>query len=742
MSWDYTPYVLPLFLSGVMAAAFALYTWRRAQARAKPLIALMIAGAVWSLGHAAELMGADLSSKLFWTRFQCFGIGVVPVAWLAVALQHSGKEHAMTRRALVLLMIVPAAALALVWTNEGRGLIWRDMSLHSAGPFSVLAVVHGPGFWAWIAYSYTLFLVGGILLALTAVHSPALYFRQRIVLLLALAFPWAASVLYLSRLGPSFDLTPFAFAASALAMALGVFRLHLTDVVQLARSAVMEKMRDAVIVLDRRNRIIDVNPQAEKMIDASLDDVIGLPVKDVFARSPLLIERLAGDSDADVEITLGTHEEPCVYVARVSAIRNRRETPIGRLIVCHDITERKRAEEARLRLERQVQHAQRLESLGVMAGGIAHDFNNILMAVLGYADLAIQDLSETHPARASVRAIEKAGKRAAALTRQMLAYSGRGEFIIEEMAVSTLMDDMAHLLRTSISPKIALNLHLDRDLPPIKADVAQMQQVVLNLITNASEAIGDATGAIVLSTGQMDCDRACLDHVNEVLRAGLDEPLPEGVYVYLEVSDTGCGMDEETRTKIFEPFFTTKFTGRGLGMAAVLGIVRGHRGAIMLDTEPGKGTTFRVLFPAVEGRRVDAAEQERGETRTEEHQERGTILVVDDEAMVRDLATEILERQGFTVLTAADGREALEVYRAHTDEIACVLLDLTMPHMDGEQCFRELRQIKSDVRVILSSGYNEQDATQRFAGLGLAGFIHKPYQSATLNARLRAVLQA
>ncbi|MCP4644231.1 MAG: AAA family ATPase [bacterium] len=423
----------------------------------------------------------------------------------------------------------------------------------------------------------------------------------------------------------------------------------------------------------------------------------------------------------------------------VSVLTDDEGRPRYLLSIGRDVTERKRAEEERLGLERQVQHTQKLESLGVLAGGIAHDFNNILLAVLGYADLAIQDLPETHPAMASVREIEKGATRAAELTRQMLAYSGRGRFAIEAVDVSALIDDVAHLLRTSIPRTVALNLHLERSLPAVEADVSQLQQVVMNLITNASEAIGDEAGVMFLSTGEVTCSEEYLAQSLVTPTDPEDAPSP-GVYVYFEVRDTGCGMDEDTRSKLFDPFFTTKFTGRGLGMAAVLGIVRGHKGAIMLDTEPGKGTTFRVFFPAVRGRRPHATVATPDDSATPGSTGHGTVLVVDDEDVVRSLASTILQRHGFTLLTAADGREAVEVFREHADEVTCVLLDLTMPHMDGEQTFEALRAIRQDVPVILSSGYDEQVATQRFSDKGLAGFIQKPYQMAKLMAKVREVL--
>jgi len=409
--------------------------------------------------------------------------------------------------------------------------------------------------------------------------------------------------------------------------------------------------------------------------------------------------------------------------------------------LCEKIAESKQAEEEKLALERQVRHAQKLESLGVLAGGIAHDFNNILMAILGNADLALDELSPMSPARGSIREIEKAAKRAAELVKQMLAYSGKGRFVVEPIDVGGLIEEISHLLEVSISKKSVLKHNLAENLPTFDGDVTQIRQVIMNLITNASEAIGDKSGVIALSTGAMDCDRAYLDDINEVVRASLDEPLPEGVYTYIEVADTGCGMDAQTIEKVFDPFFTTKFTGRGLGMSAVLGIVRGHRGALKIYSEVGKGTTFKILFPANElpdnGFAVGRKDQAEGK----DWRGSGIVLIADDEETVCTVVKKMLELMGFSVLTVPDGREALKVFREHANEIVCVLLDLTMPHMDGEEAFRVMRRLHPGVTVILCSGYNEHDATQRFAGKGLAGFIQKPYNMAALRKKLMEVLR-
>jgi CheY-like chemotaxis protein len=310
----------------------------------------------------------------------------------------------------------------------------------------------------------------------------------------------------------------------------------------------------------------------------------------------------------------------------------------------------------------------------------------------------------------------------------MLAYSGKGKFVTENINLNQLLEEMLHMLEVSISKKAILRLNLTSPLPAVEADITQMRQIIMNLVINASEAIGDKSGVIAITTGYMDCGR---DYLKDVW---LDENLSDGLYVYLEIADTGCGMDKKTLAKIFDPFFTTKFTGRGLGMAAVLGIVRGHKGAIKIYSEPDKGTSFKILLPVSDR----PAEIFNNESLKDDWRGEGTVLLVDDEETVRGIGTEMLKELGFTPLTANDGREAIEIFK-NTPDIAFVILDLTMPHMDGEQCFRELKQLKPDVKVIMSSGYNEQEVTQKFIGKGLAGFIQKPYKLSVFREAIRGM---
>ncbi|MCP4605759.1 MAG: PAS domain S-box protein [Proteobacteria bacterium] len=401
------------------------------------------------------------------------------------------------------------------------------------------------------------------------------------------------------------------------------------------------------------------------------------------------------------------------------------------LAVVRDITERKRDEQERIALEKKVQQAQKLESLGVLAGGIAHDFNNLLLGVLGNADLAYRELNPESPTREKLRDIETAARRAADLTSQLLAYSGRGRFVTVQLDLKTLVEEMCHLLEVSISKKVNLKFDFESGVPPVKSDATQVRQIVMNLVTNASEAIGDKSGIVSIRTGTEILDQT------RIKNNYLDDELEKGTYSYIEVADTGCGMDEDTLSRIFDPFFTTKFTGRGLGLAAVLGIVRGHKGALTVDSAIGKGTTFKVLLPSVEG---PATVEKEPESDSDVVFRDKTILLVDDDKIVRTVTSQMLAQLGFDVVAAEDGYEALKEFKSDPDRFACVLLDLTMPRMNGEECHSELHNVRKDVRVILSSGYSEQESIDRFSGKGIAGFIQKPYNTQRLLEKLQSVL--
>lgn len=397
-----------------------------------------------------------------------------------------------------------------------------------------------------------------------------------------------------------------------------------------------------------------------------------------------------------------------------------------------DIDQRKQTEMARAAFQAKLLQTQKLESLGVLAGGIAHDFNNLLCAVMGASDLALVHLADDHPVREMLGQIQEMSNRAAELCRQLMAFSGKGRFLVVPTDVSALVQNMSQLLLMSVGKKAIVNFHLEPDLPAVSGDAMQLQQMVMNLVVNAAEAIGDRDGSITIRTGTLS------SQVKDVHESFADADVPPGPYVFVEVADSGPGMDEDTRQRLFDPFFSTRAQGRGLGLTAVRGIVRGHRGTVQVRVDPGCGTTFRVLLPASDAMHVSeplpqAADGWRGE---------GIALVVDDEAAVRAIAKVLLEHLGFEVLTAADGLEGVEIFEREHSRIRFVLLDTTMPNMDGEATLPELKRIRPDVRVLLTSGYDEREALSRFGEIGLAGFLQKPFTLEQLRDRVRAALEA
>jgi PAS domain S-box-containing protein len=384
--------------------------------------------------------------------------------------------------------------------------------------------------------------------------------------------------------------------------------------------------------------------------------------------------------------------------------------------VIMDITERKRLEDERIRLNEQLLHAQKLESLGVLAGGIAHDFNNLLVAVLGNASLLANRLPPGSPLLEYAQGIEVAARRAADVAHQMLAYSGKGRFVTALVDVTALLEETADLLRIGAARNVTLVRELRHDLPKFKADPTQVRQVVMNLLTNASEAFDGNSGHIVLRTGVMDVDHEFLASC-----MGGGEATP-GRFVYIEVTDYGVGMTPEIVEKIFDPFFTTKFTGRGLGLAAVFGIVRGHRGAISVESRLGEGTTFRVLFPAEASDGVEASDVRRTaestppSSRADRRQASGLALVVDDERAVRRIARRMLETLGFSVVEVAHGEGAVEILEERHREFAVVLMNVSIPHIGGRGVLDALRERSIAIPVILASGYEMGSA--ELQGLG------------------------
>ncbi|MFZ2949336.1 MAG: ATP-binding protein, partial [Desulfuromonadaceae bacterium] len=403
------------------------------------------------------------------------------------------------------------------------------------------------------------------------------------------------------------------------------------------------------------------------------------------------------------------------------------------------VKENIRLQEERLDFERQMLHAQKLESLGVMAGGVAHDYNNLLQSILGNIELASMNLApDSEPYKYLANALSS-GKHATHLTGLMLTYVGKGLVNKTELDLNELVEENAEMLRTAASTAVTIQLCLSAELPAIIADKAQIQQVVMNLVINAAESLQEQPGFVTLTTGVQRCDQACL-----AASRLIEKPEP-GRYLFLEVSDNGCGMSKETLKRLFDPFFTTKFTGRGLGMSSVKGIIRTHGGALFIESGPGNGTTVRALFPVPESA-LPATVHETIAPPPEQcalpdSPLSGTILVVDDERSVLKICTKMVNLCGFSAITACDGIDAVAKFREHADEIVAVLMDLTMPNMDGVTAMIEICTIRPDIKVILSSGFSEKELGDRIARHTPSGFIRKPYSFTALEAEIRRVVQ-
>lgn len=471
-------------------------------------------------------------------------------------------------------------------------------------------------------------------------------------------------------------------------------------------------IQDGVALIDRSGALLQSN-EAFDRIHQPMPDALHAVTSEILeclltTRERQTVERVVGSTVLTVTMDplLATDGEISEAVCIVS-----------------DVTERRHFEE-------RLQHTQKLETIGVLAGGIAHDFNNLLTGILGNASLLQDELPPGASQQELVSQILQASESAANLTSQILAYSGKGRFLLEPVDLSSVAFESLSLVRQFIPKGVHLNLELANDLPPIEADKGQMQQVIMNLIINAAESFGES------GFGEVTVTTTVENLAPRFFEPGDADTRP-GHFASFKVTDNGSGMDEATQKKIFDPFFTTKFVGRGLGLSAVLGIVRGHRGILRLRSQLGAGSSFQLYFPIAEGR----VRSNSGGNRAWVPKRSGTILVVDDEHAVRQFATYALERLGYRVLTAPNGQIGVDVFREMHDDISLVLLDYSMPVMDGAEALKHLREIASSVPVVLSSGFNQADTLERFDGKHLQGFIAKPYTPDQLREVIESVLE-
>ncbi len=485
--------------------------------------------------------------------------------------------------------------------------------------------------------------------------------------------------------------------------------------------AVLDQAVEAVLVVDPQGRIVRASRAASEISGGKVlwrDFQSALPLE-FPAESPFQDARALHAAACAGRIVKGLEARlprnggpPYDLIVSAGPVVDNTGNDIGCVLTLTDVTLRKRMEE-------RARETQKMESVGQLAAGIAHDFNNLLTGVVGNASLA----AELVPAhlKPAMEEIAEAGQRAAELTRQLLAYAGKGRFVVERVDLAEAVRGAISLLRPSVSKKAELKLNLTGPAPIVEADRSQIQQVIMNLAINASEAIGNAPGEISVS--------ACVAAVDK--EAAAAHGGAPGDYACLEVRDTGCGMDEATKARIFDPFFTTKFMGRGLGLAAVAGIARICRGWIDVASRPGKGATFRVFLPLAPQREKPVR------SRSE-----GAVLVADDEAVVRHVAMTALEHFGFSAAAVENGFEAVKLFEADPRQFDVVLLDVKMPVLDGFDTLTRLKKLNPAVTVLISTGFNEPEARRFFEAERVAGFLQKPYTASDLVTAIRAAMRS
>ena len=509
--------------------------------------------------------------------------------------------------------------------------------------------------------------------------------------------------------------------------------------------SLFEGSRDGVIFTDMEGQIKAFNTAYREMLGYTSEELFSQTYKDLTPTQWVAIEdRIVseqiiprGYSDTYEKEYIGK-DGRLVPIELNTFIIQKDGINVGMWATVRDISERKRLEAERFEMEMKLLHAQKLESLGAMAGGIAHDFNNLLMAIMCGLDFALDDPALTTKTRSSIETAMLASEKSAELSRQMLIYSGSGFYSPSDLDLGEVAHKNVDLFKSVIPKTTTLHFEINEGLPLTRGDADQIERIITNLVLNASESIGDNTGEVTIGTGVMDCDEAYLSF------SRLEQRPEPGGFVFLEVRDTGCGMDAETQRKLFDPFFTTKFWGRGLGMAEVMGTVKGHHGAIIVESEVGKGTTIRVLFPVpkeVQAKPVqviDAVDSKAPASGSVSS--RKTILVVDDEELVRGMILMRLDVLGYDTIPAVDGAEGVHLFRERFNDIDLVLLDFAMPRMNGVEAFEKLIKVKPDVKVILSSAYTENMVAKSFSGPKPAGFLNKPYKLEVLKAEIERLL--
>ena len=707
--------LLPLIVAPAILLPLAAYAMRKRQVRGAVWYAvLLVALAIWCAGYAWELSVDGLDAKLVALKAKYIGVLLMPMAWVGFIVDFVARDSPASRRIVTALGVVSAVLLVLAWTDSIHHLFWGVVRLEGEGAEAVL-VGRGPGFWTNITITYVSLVAGIAVLVSHAVQSPYLYGKRVTVLVAATLLPWIGNMLFLAgdELPGVVDPTPFLFSCTAVLAAVAVFRYGVLDPIPTLRDARIEIIGDALVILDRRRRIADLNRAALVMLGMTRADAAGCPVDEVL---PGL--GATGSEPVRVDVPRRTAIGDRIFDASITPIETRDRRLTGHVVLLRDITERRQ-------LEDQLRQAQKMEAVGKLAGGVAHDFNNLLTAIIGFAELAIDDLPRDSRVRDSIAQIRRSAEQAASLTRQLLAFGRRQILQLETVDLGDSVSVMEPMLRRLIGEDIVIATDLATDLPPVRADRTQLQQVLLNLAVNARDAMPGG-GTLTIRTRV-----ATPDVAEGAVRAA-------GVFVMLEVVDTGRGIDPSDLEHIFEPFYTTKAFGQGtgLGLSTVYGIAKQSGGDVRVQSRPGRGSTFQVLLPAA----AAAPAAVLLERETSGSPVSATVLLVEDDDGVREFVAEALRVSGCEVMLAASPAEALAIAARQSRVIDLLVTDVVMPGMNGGELADRLVAMRPELRVLFMTGYDDEEMAER----GLVGprrdCLTKPFPAVELRARVRALV--
>jgi PAS domain S-box-containing protein len=750
-------YLLPFIISTGISIAVGVYCWKnRGEPRAKIYALVAFSQASWTFGYILELLGTGIESKIFWDNFQFIGGAVWVTTFAAFTFEYAGWRIAHSKLIYGLISIPGIIIVVLSFSDPLHNLVRPVAELIHSKPFSALTYDFTLPVWIWSTYGCGMILACIIILTVEFIYSHPLYRTQVGLVLLGNLLPLVSIVMTLTGFiqGPYRDTSPITFAIGNLLVAWGLFRYRLFDIVPLAWNKVIESISDSIIILDARQRVVNLNQTARSLSGLDNKNIIGKQASEVFSAWSDLVEKYADVKEASTVIETNTVRGLTYFELRIQALYDHHARFKGRVLIARDITDQKKAEnelihyrdhledlvrertkefiaanQHREELEEKLRQSQKLEALGRLAGGIAHDFNNLLVPILGYVELSMLNLEPKNKLFSNLTQIRNAAERSAGLVEQILAFSRQQMLEIRVLDLNRVILDFQPMLERLIREDIEFKLELNPSPIPVKIDKVQIEQMLMNLIINARDAMPEGGKITVTTSGIL---------LDAVETANLAPDLKPGSYVILTVSDSGNGMDNETQKRIFDPFFTTKKNseGTGLGLATVFGIVKQHQGNIGVISVPSKGTTFTIHLPR-------ANEQPKSESQANKNTlsvfGKETVLVVEDEEVVRNLVCETLNGHGYKTIEAKSPADCLKLV-ANNKPVHLLLTDVIMPGMNGKELLQKLIARQPDIRVLYMSGYtNDIIVHHGVLDEGIT-LLRKPFTVHSLLQKVREVL--